>query len=180
MNETNETLPRLHVAFRARLGDNAEISISGDDVELVSKALVHFNLFTPAGVTAPAPAAEPAPAPAPAEKKTRAKKETAAAPVEKPSEPTESQPATTSSADAPAAETEGNAAAASSEPEAPAAPAASSIASATPEEAAAAVKAYGAKNGIDAARALLQKFGFARTGDITAEKAGEIVEAAKA
>lgn len=178
MNETNA--PSLHISFRARLGDNAEISIAGDDVEQVSKALLHFNLFTPAGgAAAPAPAADTAPAPAekPA-KAPRAKKE-AAAPVEKPVEtPVESQPATTQPADAPVASDEGNAAAAASKPETTAAPAASSTASATPEEAAAAVKAYGAKNGIDAARALLQKFGFARTGDITAEKAGEIVEAA--
>ncbi len=179
MNDINETsTPRLHVSFRARLSDSAEISISGDDVELVSKALVHFNLFIPSGEVAPAAEPAPAPAAAPVEKKTRAKKE-AAAPVEKSSEPAESPSATTQPASAPAAESEGNVAAAASEQETPAAPAASSIASATPEEAAAAVKAYGAKNGIDAARALLQKFGFARTGDITAEKAGEIVEAAK-
>lgn len=174
---TENTTPSLQIHFRAAMGDRAEISISGNSVALVARALEHFGLATPQVVPAgAAPAAEPAPAPA--EKKTRAKKE-AAAPVEKPvGTPVESQPATTQPADAPAA-SEGNAAAAASEPETTAAPAASSAVSATPEEAAAAVKAYGAKNGIDAARALLQKFGFARTGDITAEKAGEIVEAAK-
>ncbi len=49
---------------------------------------------------------------------------------------------------------------------------------ATVEEAAAAVRAYGAKNGLQAARDLLQKFGFARTTEVTADKAGEIVAAA--
>lgn len=175
---TENTTPSLQIHFRAAIGERAEISISGTDVKLVSDALMHFGLGSPQAAAAPAAAPAADPTPAPAEKKTRAKKE-AAAPVEKPVEtPVESQPATTQPADAPAA-SEGNAAAAASEPETTAAPAASSAVSATPEEAAAAVKAYGAKNGIDAARALLQKFGFARTGDITADKAGEIVEAAK-
>ena len=49
------------------------------------------------------------------------------------------------------------------------------VAKATVEEAAAAVRAYGAKHGLDAARALLQKHGFARTTEVTADKAGHIV-----
>lgn len=163
---TEQTIPPLHVSIRARMGDSAEISITGTDVRLVSEALLHFGLATPQAAAQPdvavqmaAPATEADPAPAP--KKARAKKEEpAAAPVDPTPEP----------AAEPAA------------PETPAAPAASSAepsaSPATPEEAAAAVKAFGAKNGIDAARSLLQKFGFARTGDITAEKAGEIVQAA--
>ena len=163
------TTPQLHVTFRARLGDNAEIAISGSDVKLVSEALVHFGLGTPQ---------QPAAAPAPVEKtpadvaeklakKVRAKKEAAAEPVEKPAQeaaPIETPPAVSSEpAPAPATAAEEPAAVAPS---------------ATPEDAAAAVKAYGAKHGIDAARALLQQFGFSRTGDITADKAAAVVEAA--
>jgi hypothetical protein len=47
----------------------------------------------------------------------------------------------------------------------------------TVEAAQQAVKDYAAKNGIEAGRALLAKFGFKRTNEITAEKAAEIVGA---
>jgi hypothetical protein len=46
------------------------------------------------------------------------------------------------------------------------------------EEAAAAVRAYGAKNGLAAARELLQSFGFARTTEVTADKAADVLAAA--
>jgi len=46
--------------------------------------------------------------------------------------------------------------------------------SATPEQAAQAVREYGAKNGIDQARALLKKHGCEKTAEITAEKAPAI------
>ena len=57
-----------------------------------------------------------------------------------------------------------------------AAPAAA--ATATVEDAAAAVRAYGAKNGLPAARELLQSFGFARTTEVTADKAAAVIAAA--
>ena len=44
----------------------------------------------------------------------------------------------------------------------------------TPQQAAEAVRAYGAKNGIDAAKALMAKHGVDKTANITAEKAGAI------
>jgi protein involved in polysaccharide export with SLBB domain len=47
----------------------------------------------------------------------------------------------------------------------------------TVEAAQQAVKDYAAKNGIEAGRSLLAKFGFKRTNEITADKAGEIVGA---
>lgn len=45
------------------------------------------------------------------------------------------------------------------------------------EDAQQAVKDYAAKHGIEKGRALLTKFGFKRTNEITAEKAADIVEA---
>jgi hypothetical protein len=46
------------------------------------------------------------------------------------------------------------------------------------EDAQKAVKDYAAKHGIEAGRALLARFGFKRTSDITAEKVADIVGAA--
>jgi hypothetical protein len=57
---------------------------------------------------------------------------------------------------------------------APAQAASASASSVTPEMAAAAVREYGGKNGIEAARALLQKHGVDKTANITAEKAPAI------
>lgn len=59
-------------------------------------------------------------------------------------------------------------------------PASSNTPAVSPAEAAEAVRAYGAKHGIVPARELLAKFGFAKTGDITADKAAEVAAAAKA
>lgn len=63
-------------------------------------------------------------------------------------------------------------------PEAEQAAPAVATATVSVEEAAAAVRAYGAKNGLHAARELLQSFGFARTTEVTADKAADVLAAA--
>lgn len=171
-----ENVNPLHIHFRARFGEVGEIAISGTDVKLVTDAMLHFGLATPQQVAAAAPVVTEA-TPVAAET-TPAKKSRKAAPAPTPTAIEEAAPAETA-AESPS---EGNAVAEAPSQDAPAASTASSTepsaSPATPEEAAAAVKAFGAKNGIDAARALLKQFGLARTGDITAEQAGAIVEAA--
>jgi hypothetical protein len=169
----------------AQISESAQIQIQTETLNELAQALVFFNLATPAaqrdGVAqAPAPVAEE-----PKAKKSKAAKaatspdtaETAAASETK--TPASDTSDTTPSASANGAD-EGNAAAAGQEAETVAAPAASSAGSSqsTPAQAAEAVRAYGAKHGIAAARELLQKFGFAKTADITADKAGEVVTAA--
>lgn len=161
----------------ARISENAQLEITTDNLAEMGNALVFFGLANkpvsaPAEVTV---AADPAPVVAEEPKAKKPRKPAAtqpaaeAAPVE--TAPVETAVESPSEGNAPAAE--------ASAPEAPAASTASSPASATPAEAAEAVRAYGAKNGILAARELLQKFGFAKTAEITADKAGAIVEAAR-
>lgn len=160
----------INFVFVSRLNDGAaEIRIETNSRTALQDALVHLGLastasFGPAILGAPvneaaqAPAAEPVVEAKP--KKSRAAKpaeETVAAPVEE-------------TAQTPEPEVE-----AVVEAVAEAAAPVEAVAKATVEEAAAAVRAYGAKHGLDAARALLQKHGFARTTEVTADKAGHIV-----
>ena len=154
----------------ARLNDQVHLDIYTEDIAELANALVFFGLASNT--------AQPAPAPAPAAEEPKAKK---------PRKPAATQPvAEAAPAEAAPAETavespsEGNEPAVeASAPETPVVPAASSTVSATPAEAAEAVRAYGAKHGILAARELLQRFGFSKTSEITADKAGAVVEAAR-
>ena len=164
----------------AQISESAQIQIKTESLNELAQALVFFNLASPSaqrdGVAqAPAPAAAERVAEEPKAKKPKAAKPAATQPA------AEAAPVETAAAE-PAVESpsEGNAAAAGQEVETPAAQAASSAGSSqsTPAQAAEAVRAYGAKHGIAAARELLQKFGFAKTADITADKAGEVVAAA--
>ena len=158
----------------AQISESAQIQIQTDNLNEMAQALLFFNLATPSA-QAPAPAAAEPVAEEPKAKKPKAAKPAATQPA------AEAAPVETAAAE-PAVESpsEGNAAAAGQEVETPAAQAASSAGSSqsTPAQAAEAVRAYGAKHGIAAARELLQKFGFAKTADITADKAGEVVAAA--
>jgi DNA polymerase III gamma/tau subunit len=167
----------INFVFVSRLNDGAaEIRIETNSRTALQDALVHLGLAStasfgaailgaPVNEATQAPAAEPVAEPV-AEvkpKKSRAAKvaeEAVAAPVEEAAQTPE-----------PEAEVQAPAVEAAAEVAAPVAAAAK----ATVEEAAAAVRAYGAKHGLDAARALLQKHGFARTTEVTAEKAGDIV-----
>jgi hypothetical protein len=163
----------INFVFVSRLNDGAaEIRIETNSRTALQDALVHLGLASssqfgaailgaPVNEATQAPAAEPVAEVKP--KKSRAAKvaeEAVAAPVEE-------------AAQTPEPEAEGQAPAVEAAAEV-AAPVAA-VAKATVEEAAAAVRAYGAKHGLDAARALLQKHGFARTTEVTAEKAGDIV-----
>ena len=153
----------------AALNDKVHLDITTDNLQEMAVALQFFGLANTSAKDEPA--AEPAPAPVAEEPKAKKPRKPAATqPAPEPA-PVETAPAE------PAAESpsEGNAAAEVSEPEAPAVSSASLPASATPAEAAEAVRAYGAKRGIAAARELLQKYGFAKTAEITADKAGLIV-----
>lgn len=165
--------------LQARLSETAHLDIITDSLPEMAKALVFFKLAEPnpaeqaqseLPLEAPAPVAEE-----PKAKKTRKPAATQPAAETAPEAPVVAEPATESPSEA----DEGNAVAESTKQETPAASTASSAASATPAEAAEAVRAYGAKKGIVAARELLQKFGFAKTADITADKAGAVVEAAQ-
>ena len=175
----------------AQISESAQIQIQTESLNELAQALVFFNLASPSaqrdGVAqAPAPAAAEPVAEEPKAKKPKASAKAATSPdtaapadVSEKKTPASDTSDTTPSASANGAD-EGNAAAAGQEVETPAAQAASSAGSSqsTPAQAAEAVRAYGAKHGIAAARELLQKFGFAKTADITAEKAGEVVAAA--
>ena len=157
----------------AALNDKVHLDITTDNLQEMAVALQFFGLANTSAKDEPAaePAAEPAPAPVaeePKAKKPRKPAATQPAPEPAPVETAPEEPAA-------ASPSEGNAAAEVSEPETPAVSSASLPASATPAEAAEAVRAYGAKRGIAAARELLQKYGFAKTAEITADKAGLIV-----
>lgn len=167
--------------FSAQLSEHQHLHVQTDSLEELGRALVFFGL---------ANANNAQPNPAQQERPLAAAVEEPAAPKQRKPRAVKSEPAATPAAAEPAlpetvaaAPAAGNAAAEVFEQEATAALTASSSApvpSATPAEAADAVRAYGAKFGITAARELLQKHGFAKTADITAEKAGEIVAAASA
>lgn len=165
--------------LNARLNENVHLDIQTDNLADMAQALQFFGLANTKDERQQElplqPAAEPAPAPAEEPKAKKPRKPAATQPAAEPA-PVETAP-TEPAADSPS---EGNAAAAVSAPEAPAASTASSPVSATPAEAAEAVRAYGAKRGIAAARELLQKHGFAKTAEITADKAGLIVAEASA
>lgn len=160
----------INFVFVSRLNDGAaEIRIETNSRTALQDALVHLGLAStasfgaailgaPVNEATQAPAAEPVAEIKP--KKSRAAKvveETVPAPVEEAAQTPE-----------PEAEVVVEAVAEVAAP-------VEAVAKATVEEAAAAVRAYGAKHGLDAARALLQKHGFARTTEVTAEKAGDIV-----
>ena len=160
----------INFVFVSRLNDGAaEIRIETNSRTALQDALVHLGLAStasfgaailgaPVNEATQAPAAEPVAEVKP--KKSRAAKpaeETVAAPVQETAQTPEPEVEVVVEAVAEVA-----------------APA-EAVAKATVEEAAAAVRAYGAKHGLDAARALLQKHGFARTTEVTADKAGHIV-----
>lgn len=160
----------INFVFVSRLNDGAaEIRIETNSRTALQDALVHLGLAStasfgaailgaPGNEAAQAPAAEPVAEVKP--KKSRAAKpaeETVAAPVQETAQTPEPEVEVVAEAVAEVA-----------------APV-EVVAKATVEEAAAAVRAYGAKHGLDAARALLQKHGFARTTEVTADKAGRIV-----
>lgn len=170
--------------LQARISEHAQLDITTDNLTEMGNALVFFGLGTPqqaapaAVVEEPTPVVAEEPA-APKQRKPRAPKaEAAATTIEEPA----AAISETAAAPATAAADEGNEPAAEPTPapeaETPASTA-SSVVSATPAEAAEAVRAYGAKKGIVAARELLQSFGFAKTADITADKAGAVVAAAQ-
>jgi outer membrane biosynthesis protein TonB len=156
--------------FEARVGEQSILRIRTGNLSELTAALVHFNLVStnqaPAETAQVEAVVEEAPAPK-AEKVKKAKPEKAApAPTPAVEEPAQPEPAQQEPA-----------AASPSEPEAVKT---DDTVAKTPAEAAEAVRAYGAKNGIVAARELLQKHGFARTGDITADKAGALFAEASA
>ena len=160
----------INFVFVSRLNDGAaEIRIETNSRTALQDALVHLGLASTASFGAAilgAPVNEAAQAPVVEQtaevkpKKSRAAKpaeETVVAPVQETAQTPEPEVEVVVKAVAEVA-----------------APA-EAVAKATVEEAAAAVRAYGAKHGLDAARALLQKHGFARTTEVTADKAGHIV-----
>jgi hypothetical protein len=160
--------------FNAQLGENVQLHVSTDTLQSLGQALVFFGLADlTQQVKADERQQEPplAAAEEPKAKKTRKAAATPAVTETAQAEPVAAEPV----AESPS---EGNAAAGASEPEVPAASAASCeepAPSATPAQAAEAVRAFGARFGITAARELLQRHGCVKTADITADKAGAIV-----
>lgn len=142
------------------------------DLDSISEARDFLDFAIQIGVVNTTPAATPAPeqpaeAPAPekaakAPKATKAKKEEAAK-----EQPGESAP----TAEEPASE--------ASPPESESATTAEKSTTVSVDEAAQAVKDYAARTSIEKGRALLGKFGFKRTSDITPEKAAEVLAATK-
>lgn len=168
----------INFVFVSRLNDGAaEIRIETNSRTALQDALVHLGLasssqFGPAlGAAIPNPAANEVVQGTVAEQTAKAKPKSAKKPQ------AEATVAAAAEAEAPAQAVEAEAPADESPAEvaAPVAAPVEAVAKATVEEAAAAVRAYGAKHGLDAARALLQKHGFARTTEVTADKAGHIV-----
>lgn len=146
-----------------RLNDSTVLRISSDDRDSLLGHLIFFGI-----VSEKAPDEAPAEQPAPVvdtdadlvkNRPSRKKKEAAAAPAPVVEEPVAEEPAPVVEEPKP-------------EP-APAAPASD----VTPAMAAAAVRAYGALHGIDAARTKLKECGFARTADITPEAAAAVAAA---
>jgi hypothetical protein len=164
----------INFVFVSRLNDGAaEIRIETNSRTALQDALVHLGLASTASFGAAilgAPVNEATQAPvAEQTAETKPKKSRAAKAVEEPvAVPVEE----TAQTPEPEAEVAVEAVA---EAVAEVAAPVEAVAKATVEEAAAAVRAYGAKHGLDAARALLQKHGFARTTEVTADKAGHIV-----
>jgi hypothetical protein len=173
----------INFVYVSRLNDGqAEIRIETNSRTSLQDALVHLGLATASATghgpvvhaQATAEVAQPAPEKAARKPKAKAVEEVKAAVAEAVAE-------TVAETVVAVAETVAETVVAAVEQDVQDAPeVANNVAApaATVEEAAAAVRAYGAKNGLQAARDLLQKFGFARTTEVTADKAGEIVAAA--
>lgn len=166
---SNETT--INFVFVSRLNDGAaEIRIETNSRSALQDALLHLGLASPSQFAEPKAAApevakevgqEAAPKKARSPKATKAEVTDVEAKEESKTE--EAPEVATNVAEQAAPEAE------------QAAPAA---ATATVEDAAAAVRAYGAKHGLPAARELLQSFGFARTTEVTADKAAAVIAAA--
>lgn len=160
---SNETT--INFVFVSRLnGGEAEIRIETNSRTSLQDALLHLGLATPSQFANGEQESKPETAQEAAPKKPRSPK-VAKAEVQDVVAKEETK-----------AEAAPEAAPEVVEQAAPeAAPAA---ATATVEDAAAAVRAYGAKHGLPAARELLQSFGFARTTEVTADKAAAVIAAA--
>jgi predicted component of type VI protein secretion system len=160
----------------AQLGENVHLHVATENLEEMGRALMFFGLANlsktdPRQQELPLEPTEPAPAEEPKAKKTRKAAATPAVTETAQAAPVAAEPV----AESPS---EGNAAAEASTPVAETASAASfeePAPSATPAQAAEAVRAFGARFGITAARELLQRHGCVKTADITADKAGAIV-----
>lgn len=167
---SNETT--INFVFVSRLNDGAaEIRIETNSRTALQDALLHLGLATPSQFANPEES-KPEVVQEAAVKKPRATKAAKAevqdvAVKEEPK--AEAAPEVAPEVEQAAPEVAENV----QEAAAPAATATVSI-----EEAAAAVRAYGAKNGLQAARDLLQSFGFARTTEVTADKAADVLAAA--
>lgn len=148
---------RIHLS--ARVSEATEIHITTTNLNELAGVMAYFNLVPLAQASAAAAPVPETPAPAAAKAPKPPKETKAAAPAPTPA------PAPAASAPAPAGS--------STQP-------AEASASATPEQAAAAVREYGAKHGIEQARALMQKHGIARTAEITPANAAAIYADAKA
>jgi cytoskeletal protein RodZ len=171
----------INFVFVSRLNDGAaEIRIETNSRTALQDALVHLGLASSSqfgstlGAAIPNPAVNEAVQGTVAEQTAKAKPKSA----KKPQAEATVAAAAEAEAEAPAQVAEAEVQAPAELVEQAAAEVAApvqAVAKATVEEAAAAVRAYGAKHGLDAARALLQRHGFARTTEVTADKAGDIV-----
>lgn len=152
MNQ-EQVLPRVAFSIEHKLGEQTILRINSIDRDAFVEQLVFFGI-------AQAPAAE-AQQPAPAKEVAKEAPKPAKAAKAKAAAPAAETPA----ASAPTASAE-------------TAPAASTTApDVKPEDAAAAVRSYGAANGIDAARAKLIGLGLKSTKEITADNAATVLAA---
>lgn len=157
-NENTQAGPAFSLHLSAKVGDS-ELHFATSNLSELARVMAFFNLPGTLG-NADKPATKSATTKAAAGTAAGAGTTTPSSGTAAPSAGTAAAPAGSPAAPAPAP-------AAS----APTAPAGDAI---TPQQAAEAVRAYGAKTSIEAARALLQKHGFAKTGDITADKAAAV------
>ena len=144
----------IRLTYRGKVGPEAEVFIESGDLAEFQYALSALGLASP---SAPQPEAiqnvVPTATPV-AEKKV------------KPAKPVKAEDPIPVKVEGPA------------EPEAPAARTpAEAPAARTPAEAAAAIRGYGSKTSIDAAKKLLAGLGLARTADITQERVPDVFEA---
>jgi hypothetical protein len=157
----------INFVFVSRLNDGAaEIRIETNSRVALQDALLSLGLASASQFAEPKQESKPETTQESAAKKTRATKATKA----EVQDVVVKEEAKTEAAPEAAPEVATNVA----EEVEQAAPAAA----ATVEDAAAAVRAYGAKHGLPAARELLQSFGFARTTEVTADKAAAVIAAA--
>lgn len=147
MNEAAQTPPMM-IHLEAAVSESTRIHVSSTKLSEVAAIMAHFNLVE-STTAAPAPAAGNGKGANKAAKPAPAPASTAETPA-----PT-SAPAPAASASAPAATTGSD--------------------TVSPQTAADAVRAFGAKHGIDKAREVLRKHGFAATKDITADKAAAVL-----